>query len=179
MLISAEKSCLMIIDVQDKLVPAMSDMGPVIENIRILMLAAEKLAVPTLVSEQYPKGLGHTIPAILSLVTEVVSEKICFSGMADDGFASRLHNLGRRQVVMVGIEAHVCVLQTAMHLLNRGVHVFVVADATTSRTNRSHDLALQRLAAGGAAIVSTEMVVFEWLERAGTADFKELMKIIK
>jgi len=179
MLISAEESCLMVIDVQEKLVPAMCGMDPVIENIRILMLAAAKLSVPVLVSEQYPKGLGHTIAELSSLAEDVPCEKISFSGLAEAGFATRFHNLGRRQVVMVGIEAHVCVLQTSMQLLSRGVRVFVVADATTSRTDKNHDLALQRLAAAGAVIVSTEMVVFEWLERAGTDEFKELSKLIR
>jgi len=179
MLISADESCLMVIDVQDKLVPAMSNMDPVIENIQILMSAAVKLSVPTLVSEQYSKGLGRTIAALSSLMGGDASEKISFSGMADTGFASRFHNLERRHVVMVGIEAHVCVLQTSMHLLNRGIRVFIVADATASRTVKNHDLALQRLAAAGAIIVSTEMVVFEWLERAGTDEFKELSRLIK
>ena len=179
MLISAEKSCLLVVDVQEKLAPAMAAGDKVIENIRVLMTAASKLASPILVSEQYPKGLGPTIEQIASLSNGNALEKISFSCMADEGFAGKFHKLGRRQAVIAGIEAHVCVLQTAMQLLDRGCKVFVVADATTSRTVENHQLALQRLQAAGAKIVSTEMVLFEWLERADNELFKEISQLIK
>lgn len=179
MLISANKSCLLVVDVQEKLAPAMAEGDKIIENIMILMKAASKLATPILVSEQYPKGLGPSVKQIASLSGGDVIEKISFSCMAEDDFGGRFHKLGRRQAVVAGIEAHVCVLQTAMQLLDRGCKVFVVADATTSRTRDNHQLALQRLQVAGAEIVSTEMVLFEWLERADSRNFKELRKLIK
>ena len=99
--------------------------------------------------------------------------------MGDENFASLFNAQGRNQAVIAGIEAHVCVLQTAMDLIGQGVQVFVVADATSSRSPDNHSMALQRLSGAGASIVTTEMVVFEWLGQAGTQEFKELSKLIK
>jgi nicotinamidase-related amidase len=108
-----------------------------------------------------------------------VVEKVHFSCMGDDGFARRFREIDRSQAVLVGIEAHVCVLQTAEQLIEAGCDVFVVADATSSRTTANHEAALERMRADGAQIVTTEMVTFEWLERAGTPEFKKISALIK
>lgn len=178
MLIKAERSALLVIDIQEKLAPAMNGIERVVENTAILMRAARRLAVPLLVSEQYPKGLGATVAALAANHGEVV-EKITFSCLGDEAFAARFDALGRDRAVIAGIEAHVCVLQTAMDLLDRGAAVFVVADATASRSPDNRSAALRRLRGAGAEIVTTEMVIFEWLGQAGTDEFKELSKLIK
>ena len=180
MLITADRSCLLVIDIQDRLAPTMADTQMVIDNTTLLLKAAGVLEVPILVSEQYPRGLGHTLPQLATLMPpDSRVEKVHFSCMGDDGFARRFREIGRSQAVLVGIEAHVCVLQTAEQLIEAGCDVFVVADATSSRTTANHEAALERMRADGAQIVTTEMVAFEWLERAGTPEFKEISALIK
>jgi len=180
MLLDAQRSCLLVVDVQEILVPAMADGGRVIKGAALLMGAANRLGIPVVVSEQYPKGLGPTVAELRALAPDGAAlDKVHFSCAADPGIKARLDQLARPQVVIVGIEAHVCVLQTAMQLLAEGREVFVVADATSSRTEANHALAMNRLAAAGAGIVAVEMVVFEWLQRAGTPEFKELSKLVK
>jgi nicotinamidase-related amidase len=180
MLITADRSCLLVIDIQDRLAPTMADTQMVIDNTALLLKAAGVLEVPILVSEQYPRGLGHTLPQLATLMPpDSRVEKAHFSCMGDDGFARRFREIGRSQAVLVGIESHVCVLQTAEQLIEAGCDVFVVADATSSRTTANHEAALERMRADGAQIVTTEMVAFEWLERAGTPEFKEISALIK
>jgi len=180
MLITADRSCLLVIDIQGKLAPTMADTQMVTDNSALLLKAAGVLGVPILVSEQYPRGLGPTLPQLAALVPpDSMVEKVHFSCMDDDGFARRFRKIGRSQAVLVGIEAHVCVLQTAEQLLEAGCDVFVVADATSSRTTANHEAALERMRADGAQIVTTEMVAFEWLAKAGTPEFKEISALIK
>lgn len=180
MLINAAQSCLLIVDIQDRLLPAVCERDAVVANAVVLLKAAAALDVPVLASEQYPKGIGHTVAAVAAQLPEgSVIEKLHFSCLADTGFAGRLAALGRPQAVVAGLEAHVCVLQTAEGLLAAGHDVFVVADAISSRLPANHAAALRRLEAAGARIVTTEMVVFEWLARAGTPAFRELSRLIK
>ncbi len=180
MLIDAAQSCLLVVDIQERLAPSMAAPDRVITNALVLMTAARKLGVPILVSEQYPRGLGPTVSPVAALAPQdAVVEKIHFSCLGDEPYLRRFSALHRSQAVIAGIEAHVCVLQTAQQLLEIGRHVFVVADATSSRTEANHTLALNRLANAGAHVVSTEMVVFEWLKKAGTPEFKELSALIK
>lgn len=180
MLMSAAESCLIVVDMQARLVPTMSAPKTTVDNARMLIEAAERLNVPILLSEQYSSGLGPTVPEVAELVpAEQRVEKMAFSCMGDPDFAARFHAVGRRQAVIAGVEAHVCVLQTAEDLLSSGVETFVVSDATSSRTERNHAAAMQRLGCSGARIVTTEMVVFEWLAKAGTAEFKELIALVK
>lgn len=173
----------MIVDVQDRLLPAMHDGERMVEHCGVLMQAAQRLNVPTTVSEQYKKGLGPTIERLSNLKGDApVLEKMHFSCAADVAIVNRTQNLtnaGRRQVVIAGIESHVCVLQSALGFKDMGLDVFVVADATTSRKQESVDLALDRYRAAGVHVVSTEMALFEWLHIAGTPEFKELSKLIK
>jgi len=180
MLIQADKSCLIVIDMQERLVPAMQAPARTIRNAATLMKAARCLSVPTVLTEQYPKGLGRTVPDLLKLADGVpVMEKLHFSCMKDDDFSGYFKSLGRKQAVIAGMEAHICVLQTGMNLMEQGYEIFVVTDATSSRTPESEKACLDRLSAAGAGIVTTERVVFEWLGQASTPQFKELLPLMK
>lgn len=182
MLIRAADSCLVVIDMQERLVPAMQAPARTIRNARILITAAHELGVPVLMSEQYPKGLGRTVPELAKAAeaaSAAILPKMHFSCMEDAEFAAAFRATGRRQAVIAGMEAHICVVQTAASLMSEGVEVFVVTDATSSRTLESEKACLDRLQALGAGIVTTEMVVFEWLGQAGTPAFKALLPLIK
>lgn len=180
MLMKAEKSCLLIVDIQERLARVVGDPNKVVANADLLIGAARRLSVPVLASEQYPKGIGHTVPALSGyLHADDVFEKLHFSAAADPVLGPRLTEMSRRQIVVCGLEAHVCVLQTVIDLVEAGFETFVVADATSSRRPENHAAAIERMRAAGAWPVTTEMVVFEWLEKAGTADFKELSARIR
>jgi len=180
MLMKSDDSCLLVVDVQSKLAPVVAGSERVVENTATLMKSAARLGVPMLVSEQYPQGLGATVDDLACLApNDSVVEKVDFSCLGDAAFAERFDGLGRNQAVVAGMEAHVCVLQTAMHLIERGTDVYVVSDAVSSRQLGNAEMALERLRGAGAEVVTTEMVVFEWLGRAGTPEFKELSALIK
>ncbi|MFZ0692965.1 MAG: hydrolase [Alphaproteobacteria bacterium] len=180
MLLKRERSCLLVIDVQERLMTAMNEGARLIANTALLVKAARRLGVPVLVSEQYPKGLGPTLPELSALAPgESVVTKMEFSCTEAPGYRDRLKATGRDQAVLAGIEAHVCVLQTALGLRTLGYPVFVVADAVASRRPASVALALDRMREAGCSIVTAEMVVFEWLGRAGTPEFKELSALVK
>ena len=155
--------------------------GAVIEMmIATAPTAAARLGVPILASEQYPKGLGPTAAELKPLVPEGCTlEKIEFSCAANEPHVNRLRRLQRRQAVIAGIEAHVCVLQTALGLKSAGYDCFVVADAVGSRAPANLAAALARLRDSGIPVVTTEMVLFEWLGCAGTPEFKELSALIR
>jgi len=182
MLIRADDSCLIVIDMQERLVPAMQAPARTIRNAKVLITAAEALGVPALLTEQYPQGLGATVPELAraaAAAKAAILPKMHFSCMEDADFAAAFKATGRRQAVIAGMEAHICVMQTAVSLMEQGYEVFVVTDATSSRTLESEKACLDRLQACGAGIVTTEMVVFEWLGRAGTPAFKALLPLIK
>jgi nicotinamidase-related amidase len=184
MLLAREKSQLLIVDVQDKLLDAISGKDRVVDRCIRLVRAARALDVPITVSEQYPQGLGPTVDPIRDALANAafVADKVEFSCLRSDVLRERLDGLrreGRAQVVLAGIETHVCVLQTAIDLEAQGFEAFVVADAVGSRSKDSRKLALARLAKAGVDVVDSEMVLFEWLERAGTPAFKDLQALIK
>lgn len=179
MLIRAERSVLVIIDMQERLIPAMQAPARTIRNTRTLLFSAQELGVPVVMTEQYPAGLGHTVPELTGTPGAIVLEKMHFSCMEDESFAATLDRIGRKQVVLAGMEAHICVVQTAASMIERNYDVFVVSDATASRTLESEQACLARLSACGVGIVTTEMVVFEWLGKAGTPAFKTLLPLIK
>ncbi|MGB5558614.1 MAG: hydrolase [Paracoccaceae bacterium] len=180
MLIRAQDSALIVIDMQERLVPAMLAPARTIRNTRLLLQAAEKTGVPALLTEQYPQGLGHTVPEIRKAAGDSrILPKMHFSCMEDQDFARAFKALDRRQAILVGMEAHICVVQTAASLVEDGYEVFVVSDATASRSAESETACLARLSAAGVSIVTTEMVIFEWLGRAGTNAFKEMLPLIK
>jgi len=180
MLIQSEKSLLLVIDVQERLTPAIFDAPRLTANIIKLLKAAKLLEVPCLGTEQYPKGLGKTLDEVAVLIpADSMIEKIYFSAMGEPGFAERLEATGRKQIVVVGMEAHICVLQTTMELRDAGYEVFAVDDAMGSRVRANTDLAIDRMRPAGVEAVSTEMVVFEWARRANRDCFKQLSALIK
>jgi Isochorismatase family len=181
MLLEASKSSLLLIDIQERLLPAMAEPELVVTKSSVLLKAAHELSLPVTISEQYPKGLGCTVPE-LAVNDAAVFEKLTFSCWRDDALKTHfinLHESGRPLVIVAGIEAHVCVLQTCIDLANAGFGVFAVADAMSSRKQVSAALAFERMRAAGVEVVNTEMVVFELLDRAGTSAFKSLSQLIK
>lgn len=174
MLIAADKSRLLIIDVQEKLAPTIHEGERVIANCAWLAKLAHKLEVPVVASEQYPKGLGPTVPQLKALVaSDGIAHKVHFSCVAADCLKD-LPGAERNQIIVAGMEAHVCVLQTAFDLHHAGHEVFVVADAISSRSPHDAALGIERMRGAGIPIVTREMVFFEWLRQAGTQRFKEL-----
>lgn len=179
MLIRAQDSVLVIIDMQERLVPAMQAPARTIRNTKTLLAAAGEIGVPVIMTEQYPKGLGATVPELKPTADTIVLPKMHFSCMEDADFARAFRRFDRKQAVIAGMEAHICVVQTAASLIEEGYEVFVVSDATASRTLESEQACIARLNASGVGIVTTEMVVFEWLGQAGTPAFKRLLPLIK
>ncbi len=177
MLISPNKALLLVIDIQEKLVPAVCQPQQLIKQTRWLMEIAALLDVPVLLSEQYPQGLGHTVPELVCLVTpEQIIEKLHFSCAADPSCIETIQQQQRKQIVICGMEAHVCVLQTAIGLQQQGFEVFVIGDLISSRNDSDKQLAIARLQQLQIQIVSREMVAFEWLEKSGTESFKTISK---
>jgi len=175
-LLRLEDSLLLVVDVQERLHPHIASGANVMARCLWLAKAARRLGVPVLTSEQYPSGLGPTVPVLAAEVpAEGLRAKIHFSCVADGCFEG-IEAWSRRQVVVCGTEAHVCVFQTAIDLLASGRQVYVVADAVGSRSPASAETALARLRDHGAEIVNGEMVVFEWLRRAGTPLFREISR---
>lgn len=174
---SAEKSTLLVIDFQKRLMPAIHEGEATIANAGRLIEAARLLDVPTLFTEQYPKGLGTTVDALAGPGIDVV-EKLAFSAGRADGFQGRLPK-DRPDIVVTGCEAHVCVLQSVLDLLDDGHKVYLVADATSSRRPENRQAAIARMERHGAEIVTTEMVIFEWLSTAAHPRFKETTALIK
>jgi len=179
MLINGQRACFVLIDVQERLCPVMGDPRRVIVNGQRLLRAADKLAVPVLATEQYPQGIGPTMADLRPLLPDgAVVEKMSFSAAGEAHFLTRLRALERPQVVLAGIEAHVCVTQTALGLKAEGFDVFVVADACSSRRPADEAAAMARLAAAGAGVVTTEMVLFEWMVRADHPLFRDVLQTL-
>jgi len=175
-------SRLVLIDIQSRLAEAMQPelRAHAIPNSAILAKAAWELGIPVTVTRQYPKGLGELVPELASALSEdqPMIDKTSFSCCGTDPFLAALEG-ERRQVVIAGMETHVCVLQTAHDLLERGYQVFVVEDAVCSRRELNHHNALARLRQAGAIVSNTESVLFEWLRDARHEQFKTLSQLIK
>ena len=173
---------LVIIDVQERLFDAMDAerRDEMIRNIKILGTAARRLAVPVVVTEQYPRGLGRMLPELRALLDDVVPlDKTAFSCCGAEGFTDRLRAFGAGHVVLAGIEAHVCVLLTAVDLLRNGFRVSIVADAVCSRTPANLELGLAQARQAGAVVTATETLVFQLLGTADTAAFREIAKLLR
>jgi nicotinamidase-related amidase len=174
MLIDAHRSQLLVIDVQERVLPAIHDHERVVANVVWMVRLAQKLGVPVAAVEQYAKGLGGTVKAVRDLLPDrAIAAKTHFSCVAA-GCLGALPGSDRAQIVLIGIETHVCLLQTALELVEEGKEVFVVADAVGSRHEQDRDLALARMRQEGARIVTREMVAFEWLGEAATPLFREV-----
>jgi nicotinamidase-related amidase len=171
---------LAVVDVQEAFRPAVIDFDQVAQNVGILVQGARVLGVPVLVTEQYPKGLGRTVPEVSRHLDGIEPiSKLCFSAAEADAFAERLSESGRDQVLVCGIESHVCVNQTADDLLRGGREVHVAGDAVSSRTGENRELGLRKMERAGAVITSVETALFELLGAAGTPEFKEIQKLVK
>lgn len=173
----AKSSCLLVVDIQEKLTPLVMAHDNLVDNAYWLMSLAREMDVPVLVTEHYPKGLGPTVEKLKSFsVPEEVLSKVHFSIAGDENCLARIQALGVNQCLLTGIETSVCVLQTALELKQKGYEVFVFADAVSARYERDHFVALNRMRDNGIHVVTKEMVFFEWVRQAGTPEFKALSK---
>lgn len=183
LLCQAPRSQLLIIDVQDRLARTMDEdvLDKLVRNTNILIEAATALTIPIQRTEQYPKGLGSTLPAIVAKLPEghTTYEKTCFSSCGAAGFDASLNDTSRDQIIISGMETHICVLQSAMELLQQGKQVFVVQDAVCSRSKKHFKNALARMRQAGVIISNVESVLFEWLKDANHPQFKSLAKLIR
>jgi nicotinamidase-related amidase len=171
-------TALLVIDVQEKLIPLVHEHQQVVWNIRRLLDGAKLFGLPILATEQYPQGLGATI-AELSSRLESTSEKSCFSCAGATDFLEKLDHANVSKVLAVGIEAHVCVLQTTLDLLAQGYSLFIPVDAVGSRKQLDRDTALRRLDSAGATLTTTESTLFEWCEESGTPEFKQISQLVR
>ncbi len=173
--------CFILIDMQKKLQKAMSNVSKCIENQALLLKAAAILKIDSIVTEQYPKGLGDTIDELKCLLPEntPIIEKTSFSCMGESKFRTALKSKSRKTLIVCGIEAHICVQQTVLDLLARGYEVIVAADGLTSRNIDNHRLALESMRQAGAFITSSEAIIFMLLRDAEHPDFREISKLIK
>jgi nicotinamidase-related amidase len=183
MALGREHTTLVLIDVQERLFPAMDSdhREEVMRNLKVLAATTQRLRLPTMVTEQYPKGLGHTLPEMKAALPSGLEpiEKVAFSCWRVEPFRSRLTASGARQVLLGGIEAHVCVLMSALDLLAAGYGVHVVADAVTSRTQANWRLAMDYLRQAGAVVTTTETALFQLLGQADSDNFRELARLIR
>jgi len=172
---------LLVVDVQEKLASAMpaETLALLVKNTGILLDAAKILGVRTIVSEQYPKGLGPTLPAIATKLETAPLAKMTFDACSDLAIARVLSEATPHAVVVVGMESHVCVFQTARELVKRGFATHVVADAVSSRREENRQLGLSLCERAGAIITPTETVIFDWLGQAGTDAFKQVSKLVR
>ncbi|PKN60940.1 MAG: hydrolase [Deltaproteobacteria bacterium HGW-Deltaproteobacteria-11] len=177
-MLTCESTVLIIVDIQGNLARVMDDQTFLIENNRKLIKGMHVLGIPILITEQNP--LGATIPEIADLLPGVRAiTKDTFSCCAEEKFMSAVRAMNRRQILMTGIEAHVCVYQTAMDLLAMGYEVHLAADAVSSRTARNREIGIRKLITAGAVLTSAEMVLFELLKTAADPKAKDIFRIIK
>lgn len=183
MLARAADSALVVIDIQERLAAAMvpASLEAVVRNTRILIRAAARLGVPVLATEQYPKGLGRTVAELFEVFPAGTQglEKTCFTCAGAESFSTELGASGRSQLILAGMEAHVCVLQSALELQAAGREVFVVEDACCSRKQENHANAINRLRAAGIVVTNTESVLFEWLRDARHEHFKAISALLR
>jgi nicotinamidase-related amidase len=176
-----DDAVLLVIDVQEKLCRAMDEkvLERLTGNISILQEAAREMGIPVLATEQYVKGLGETLPVLKERLTDPALEKMTFSCCGENAFPMKLREQKRRQVIITGMETHVCVLQTVLDLLEAGYNVHLVRDAVMSRKKENWQVGLSTAAAAGAVITSTEAAIFQLLQVAGTDEFKRLSKLVR
>jgi len=180
--IEADQCALIVVDIQEKLLPPIWEKERLVRNAQLLIRLAGILKIPALVTTQYNQGLGQTVPEIASLLPNTPTiDKLMFSCFGSDAFCSLLKRLpGQRTTVLLcGMEAHICVMQTALGALREGYLVHVASDAVSSRTELNWRIGLERMRAAGAILSSTEMMIYELLRSSGTPAFKELLPYLK
>jgi nicotinamidase-related amidase len=175
------RTLVLLVDVQERLAPAMpsGDLARLVKYAQALLAGARELGIPILATEQYPKGLGPTLPGLRELVPGAPLVKMHFSCAADPGFAAALQASGRRQILVAGMETHVCVFQTARDLVAAGYEVQVCADAVASRTEEHRRVGLELCRAAGALVTTAETALFDLLGLCGTAAFKKVSALVK
>jgi len=180
-LLDREQSVLVVVDVQERLVPAMPKKvyKKLKKSIDMLAKAAVELGVPIITTEQYPRGLGHTVSELDSACKANVVEKVSFGCCGEQNFLDELKKSGRTQVILTGMEAHVCVYQTVLGLLESGFHVHLVSDAICSRNKNDYLAGVDNAKAAGAVVTTTEMALFQMLQEAGTPEFKVVSGLVK
>ncbi|MDQ3011158.1 MAG: hydrolase [Acidobacteriota bacterium] len=179
-ILNRNRAALAVIDMQEAFAKIIPDFGEIAERIALLVRAANLLKIPVIVTEQYPKGMGHTVQGIAQYLpgsTEPI-EKLSFSACGVQEFDTRLRERHAEQVILCGIEAHICVSQTAHDLLQNGYHVHLLSDAVSTRLPRNQEVAINKMARAGAVISSIEMALFE-LCPAGTPEFKQMQALVK
>ena len=180
-ILNTENALLLIIDIQERLIAAQYSKDMITKNAAILAEAATILGVPVVASEQYPKGLGNTIPEIKEKLDESAKffEKTAFSCVKQEGFLDLIKSCNRKQIIICGMESHICVHQTVTDLLNEGFEVHVVSDAISSRREFECKIGMDRMVADGSVLTCVETVVFEFLKSAKHPDFKAVQGLIK
>lgn len=177
MLLNKDDSLLLLVDVQEKLIPAVLNSKALIKRCAWLLKLAARLHIPVLVSEQYPQGLGATDASLQELYNpNNCIKKTHFSCMEAPAFREHLQEFTQKQIILIGMETHVCILQTAMQLQSADYQVFVVVDAVSSRNEVDLKYGLKRMKQQGIHLITAEMVFFEWIRQAGTPEFKQLSK---
>lgn len=175
-MLEAKDSLVLMIDVQERLVGAL-EKNVIVEKAQKIVDGAKALEIPVLVTEQYPKGLGHTVVTLPNGV-EVV-EKTYFNALLEEGMLDKIKAYGKKQVIILGIETHICVYQTACALMEAGFEVYVVKDACASRNKYEFKQGIEAMRDNGAKISCVEMTLFEWLKGAKNPKFKEVQALIK
>ncbi len=172
-----DNSVLVIIDVQEKFVPVVKDIDEVVLNIVKLVKSFKVMGIPIILTEQYPQGLGKTVEKIREETEYKPIKKSCFDCFDSGEFVTKIRN--KKNIILTGIESHVCVIQTLISGISKGHNVHLVKDAVSSRKDSDRETAIERAKQEGAMITSTEMIIFQMLKRAGTHEFRKISKIIK
>ncbi len=179
-MLAVENTALLVVDIQVKLIRAMAEKESLVTNVQKLIAGMKVLGIPVIITEQYPQGLGATIPEITTLLTEIKPiTKMSFSCCGNEDFLQKVKGLNRKQLLIAGIEAHVCVYQTVRDLLIMGYEVQTVADCVSSRTLENKTIALAKMRDNGAQTTSMETALFEPLKTAESKYFKEISRIVK
>ncbi|MBD3164919.1 isochorismatase family protein [Candidatus Woesearchaeota archaeon] len=178
--ISADNSLLLVIDIQEKFRPVIYEFGELVDNSRKLIKTVNLLGIPIIVTEQYPKGLGETVKELREeLKNSEKIEKVSFNCFNDNGFLELIGKKGKKNLIICGIESHVCVFQTALSALEDGYFVYLASDAVSSRKKSDYDIVLRRLEREGVKLVTAEMIIFQMIEDSKDEHFKEISKIVK
>lgn len=180
MILNNDNTILLIVDVQEKLLNAVYNKDIVLKNSKILASISKVLNIPAIITEQYPKGLGETITEIKSaVITDYYFEKVDFNALADKNLLNKLKQIKKKQIILFGIETHICVHQTAYALINYGFDVILAKDACGSRSEFEYYSAIEEMKSYGVNIKTTEMIIFELLKSAKHPNFKEIQALIK
>ena len=179
--LDTDNAVLVVIDIQERLVPAMPQKVylRLRDTVEMLVSAAELLGVPVVTTEQYPKGIGHTVPELANACKDNLIEKVSFGCCGEPNFLAALKDLGRSQVIIAGMEAHVCVYQTVLGLLEDGYHVHLLRDAICSRNKTDYLSGMDNAAQAGAVVTTAETVLFQMLQKSTHAQFRAVSKLVK